>query len=90
MSPAAIRSERIEIRATRDEKKLFARAAQIRGTSVMEFALSTLQEAAREIIQETESFRLREEDRKTFFNALSNPPEPNEYTKAALARYRDR
>jgi uncharacterized protein (DUF1778 family) len=84
----AKRSERIEIRATRDQKKLFARAAQIRGTSVTDFAISKLQEAAQEIIQETESFRLREEDRKTFFDALSNPPEPSEYAKAAVARYR--
>jgi uncharacterized protein (DUF1778 family) len=82
------RSARVEIRATRDQKKLFERAAQIRGTSVTDFAINKLQEAAHEIIQETESFRLREEDRKVFFNALSNPPEPNERAKAAVARYR--
>jgi uncharacterized protein (DUF1778 family) len=83
-----VRSKRLEIRATPDQKKLFERAAQIRGTSVTDFAVSKLQEAAREIIQETESFRLREEDRKVFFHALANPPEPNEYAKAAIARYK--
>jgi uncharacterized protein (DUF1778 family) len=85
---APVKSERMEIRATPDQKKLFARAAQIRGTSVADFAVSKLQEAAREIIQETESFRLREEDRKVFFHALTNPPEPNQYAKDAVARYK--
>ncbi len=83
-----VRSERLEIRTTPDQKRLFARAAQIRGTSITDFAVSKLLEAATEIIQETESLRLREEDRKVFFNALTNPPAPNEYAKSAVARYK--
>lgn len=83
-----VRSKRLEIRATPDQKRLFERAAKIRGTSVTDFAVNKLQEAATEIIQETESLRLREEDRKVFFNALANPPEPNECAKAAVARYK--
>jgi uncharacterized protein (DUF1778 family) len=83
-----VKSKRLEIRPTPDQKKLFERAAQIRGTSVTDFAVNKLQEAAREVIQETESFRLREEDRKVFFHALTNPPEPNDYAKAAVARYK--
>jgi uncharacterized protein (DUF1778 family) len=83
-----VRSERLEIRATPDQKKQIERAAQIRGTSVTDFAMNKLQEAAREIIQETESFRLREEDRKVFFHALTNPPEPNQYAKDAVGRYK--
>jgi uncharacterized protein (DUF1778 family) len=31
--------------------------------------------------------RLRKEDREVFFKAVSNPPEPNERAKAAVARY---
>jgi uncharacterized protein (DUF1778 family) len=85
---APVRSERLEIRVTPDQKKEIERAAKIRGTSVTDFAVNKLQEAAREIIQETESFRLREEDRKVFFNALANPPEPNQYAKDAVARYK--
>lgn len=83
-----IRSKRLEIRATPDQKKLFERAAQLRGTSLTDFAVDKLQEAATEIIQETESLRLREEDRKVFFHALTNPPAPNEYAKSAVARYK--
>ena len=83
-----VRSERLEIRTTPAQKKLFERAAQIRVTSVTDFAVNKLQEAAREVIKEAESFRLHEEDRKVFFNALTNPPKPTEYAKAAVARYK--
>ena len=70
-----VRSKRLEIRATPDQKKLFARAAQIRGTSITDFAITKLQEAATEIIRETESLRLRAEDRQ-FFSTRSriHPP----------------
>jgi uncharacterized protein (DUF1778 family) len=83
-----VRSKRLEIRATPEQKKLFERAAQIRGTSVTDFAVNKLLEAATEIVRETESIRLHEEDRKVFFSALLNPPAPNRYAKAAVARYK--
>jgi uncharacterized protein (DUF1778 family) len=82
------RSERLETRVTPDQKRLIERAAKICGTSVTDFVVNNVQEAAREVIQETESLRLREEDRKVFFAALTNPPEPNQYAKAAVARYK--
>jgi uncharacterized protein (DUF1778 family) len=83
-----VRSKRLEIRATPEQKRLIERAAQLRGTSVTDFVVNKLQEAALEIVQETESIRLREEDRKVFFNALIHPPAPSGYTKAAVARYK--
>lgn len=83
-----VRSKRLEIRATPDQKKLFARAAQIRGTSITDFAITKLQEAATEIIRETESLRLRAEDRQFFFNALANPPAPSKHARSAVARYK--
>lgn len=83
-----VRSQRLEIRATPEQKRLIERAAQIRGTSVTDFVVNKLQEAAQEIVQESESLRLREEDRKVFFNALMHPPAPKEYAKAAVARYK--
>jgi uncharacterized protein (DUF1778 family) len=83
-----VRSKRLEIRATPEQKRLFERAAQIRGTSVTDFAVNKLLEAATEIVQETQSIRLHEQDRKAFFDALLNPPAPNRYAKAAVARYK--
>ena len=87
---AAVRSKRLEIRATPEQKRLFERAAQIRGTTITDFAVNKLLEAATEIVQETESIRLREEDRKVFFNALIHPPAPSKHAKTAVARYKRR
>jgi len=53
MSPtmrATVRSKRLEIRTTPEQKRLFERAAGIRGTSVTDFAVNRLLEAAREVI----------------------------------------
>lgn len=91
MSPTMrvpVRSERLEIRATPEQKRLIERAAQIRGTSVTDFVVNKLQEAATETIRETESLRLRKEDREVFFSALTNPPAPKPYAKSAVARYK--
>src|SRR5271154_524707 len=83
-----VRSQRLEIRATPEQKRLIERAARLRGTSVTDFVVNKLQEAALEIVEETESIRLREEDRKAFFKALIRPPAPTKYAKAAIARYK--
>jgi uncharacterized protein (DUF1778 family) len=83
-----VRSKRLEIRATPEQKRLIERAARLRGTSVTDFVVNKLQEAALEIVEETESIRLREEDRKAFFKALIRPPAPTKYAKAAIARYK--
>jgi uncharacterized protein (DUF1778 family) len=83
-----VRSKRIEFRATPDQKRLLERAAKLSGTSVTDFLVNTVQEAATDVIDKTESFNLREEDRKGFFNALLNPPKPNEHAKAAVAHYK--
>lgn len=85
-----MRSKRLEIRATPEQKRLFERAAQIRGTSLTDFAVDKLLEAATEIVQESQSLRLREAERKFFFDMLLHPPGPNRYAKAAVARYKKR
>ena len=87
-SRVPVRSKRLEFRATPEQKRRIERAAQLRGTSVTDFVVNKLQEAALEIVQETESIRLREEDRKVFFNELIHPPAPSRNTKAAVARYK--
>ena len=84
----AQRSERLEVRTTSDQKRLIERAAELRGTSVTDFVVSTIQAAAAETIREFESLSLRDEAREIFVRALFNPPEPNEALKAAVARHK--
>jgi uncharacterized protein (DUF1778 family) len=81
------RVERLELRATSDQKRLIKRAAELTGTTVAAYILSHVQEAAAATIRDFESLFLRDEAREVFVQALLNPPEPNEALKAAAARH---
>lgn len=84
----SLRPERLEVRTTPDQKRLIERAAELRGTSVTDFVVSHIQEAATATIREFESLYLREEARELFVQTLLNPPEPNAALKAAAARHK--
>lgn len=86
---ATQRTERVEIRATSEQKKLLERAAEIRGTTLTGFILNQAQEAAMATIQEFELLELRNEDRRMFVDALLNPPKPNGALRAAAARHKE-
>ena len=86
---AAQRIERVEIRATSEQKRLLERAAEIRGTTLTGFILNQAQEAATATIQEFELLELRNEDRRLFVETLLNPPKPNSALRAAAARHKE-
>lgn len=85
-----LRDQRLEARITRDQKRLIERAAQLRGSTVTDFVVSEIQEAAAATILEFEVLQLRAEARDQFMQALLNPPAPNRAAKAAMARYKKR
>ncbi|MCI0441371.1 MAG: DUF1778 domain-containing protein [Chloroflexi bacterium] len=80
--------ERLEARVSRDQKELFLRAAELRGCSLSEFVVSTLQEAATRAIKESEALELSERERGVFVDALLNPPAPNRALREAAEEYR--
>jgi uncharacterized protein (DUF1778 family) len=84
------KQERLEARLDPDQKRLIERAAQIRGTSVTDFVLTSAQHAAMETIEGFHTLRLRDEARQVFVNALLNPPAPNASARAAARRYKKR
>jgi uncharacterized protein (DUF1778 family) len=85
---AVARRERLEARITADQKALFQRAADLSGRSLTDFVVSSLQEAAEEVIRTHQVMKLSAEDTAVLMEALLNPPEPNENLRAAAARYR--
>ena len=87
---APIRDQRLEARVTQDQKRLIERAAQLRGTSVTDFVVAQIQEAAAATIRDFETLQLRDEARELFVHTLLNPPEPNAVAKAAMAQHRRR
>ncbi len=79
------RDDRLGFRLDEQTKGLIERAAQLERRKVSDFCLSAIAEAARRTIAEHETLHLSERDRAAFFDALIDPPEPNERLARALA-----
>lgn len=82
------RGERLEARLTRTQKRLIARAAQLRGTTVTEFVIDSAQRAAAEEIRASESMQLDAQASLAFAKALLDPAPPNAALRAAIQRHK--
>jgi uncharacterized protein (DUF1778 family) len=71
-------------------KRTLERAAAYAETSVSDFVLANAVAAAERIIDSHEKVTLSARDWDVFYDALINPPEPNEKLKEAARRYRQR
>src|SRR5262249_44922363 len=89
-SKALGKVERLEARITREQKRIILRAAELRGASVTDFVVASVQKAAVETIQDFELLKLHGQAREVFVNALLNPPAPNSDAVQAAARYKER
>lgn len=79
---------RFDARLSKDQKQFFERAAILGGyRSLTDFVLETVQDKAKEIIEENEQIIASEEDREIFFDILMNPPEPNKELISAKEAY---
>lgn len=83
---AAARTDRIELRATREEKRLLAAAAAHERLDVTNFILRNVLPAARDIVDRSERIRLSERDAARVLELLENPPEPTAALLAAARR----
>jgi uncharacterized protein (DUF1778 family) len=79
--------ERLEARITPEQKRLIARAAELRGTTVTDFVLASAAEAAARTIRHFEVITLPEDARDVFIRTVLNPPRPNAAARAAARRY---
>ena len=84
--PAA-RQARIEARISREQKRLFERAAELEGVTLTDFVISSMQRAATQTLQERSIVQLSEKAQRAFVSALLNPPEPNQALRKAARAY---
>lgn len=84
------RVERLGFRVDEHTKELIERAAHLERRKLTDYCLTALTEAARRTIAEHETITLSEHDRKAFFDALINPPEPAERLRMAMAEHKRR
>ena len=84
-SRAATRDDRIELRATTEEKRLLAAAAAYERLDVTSFIMRNVLPVARDVVDRAERIVLSERDSRRVLELMENPPKP---TKALLAAAR--
>lgn len=80
------RSDRIELRATPEEKRVLAAAAAHERLDVTSFVMRTVLPAAREVVERAERIVLSARDSKRVLDLLENPPAPSPALLAAARR----
>lgn len=79
---------RFDATLTKTQKELFEAAARLGGfRTLTEFVISTVQEKAREIVEQHNVILATETDRVLFFDALMHPPGPNKELVEAARRW---
>ena len=84
---SAYKEDRLEARVSAALKKLFQKAAYLEGTTLTEFVVNAVHNAAKRVIQDHDVITLGERDREVFIKTLLNPPEPNQKLRHAFERY---
>lgn len=90
MATRAMRDDRIELRASREEKQLLVAAAAHERLELTSFILRTVLPAAREVVDRAERVVLSERDSARVLALLENPPRPTRVLLAAARRRRAR
>ena len=90
MAGVTKREARLGFRLRPETKRVIEQAAAIKGQKVAEFAVSVLDRAARDVIEEEQVTVLSDRDREAFMAILDAPVEPNEALIRAAERYRRR
>jgi uncharacterized protein (DUF1778 family) len=81
-------TERMHFRAKPHIKRAIQRAAALNGVDDSVFTMSAAYDAALNTIARHERMMLQPEDYEVFFNALDNPPKPNEKLRKAFKRHK--
>ena len=80
---------RLNFRLAGELKKTIEEAAAQMGQTVSDFAVSTLVQTARKVLQEQQATRLSERDRQLVMKMLDNQStKPNQVLVRAVKRYR--
>jgi uncharacterized protein (DUF1778 family) len=81
---------RFDTKLTKVQKDLFELDAKIGGyRTLTDFVVTTVQEKAKNIVEQHEAILLSERDKNIFFDAIMNPPKPNQRLQEAAKRYKD-
>ncbi|MBN9349841.1 MAG: DUF1778 domain-containing protein [Chitinophagaceae bacterium] len=89
MSTAIKEQARFDAKLPKEQKQFFEKAAYLGGfRSLTDFVILTVQEKAKEIIQEKEQIIASERDSQIFFDAITKPKKPSKNLKDAFEDYK--
>jgi uncharacterized protein (DUF1778 family) len=89
-SPAAARDDRIELRASREEKRMLAAAAAYERLDLTTFVMRAALPAAEDVVARHERIALSARDSARVLELLEHPPKPTPALRAAARRRRKR
>ncbi len=79
---------RFDTRLPLEQKQFFEKAAILGGyRNLTDFVIVTVQNKAKEIVEERERIIASQKDKKIFFDSLVNPPKPNQNLISAKNDY---
>ena len=84
------KTERISARVSEKVYQTLHRAAGLVGSTVNQFLVQSALERAQAVIEEESIIYLTGESAKRFFDAIENPPVPNEKLKTAFCTHKER
>lgn len=84
---AKISTKRLEARVSSEQKLFFQRAAALRGVSLTDFMIESMQQAAVKTLEEHNLMKLTDAESRIFVQVLLNPPPPNQALRLATERY---
>jgi uncharacterized protein (DUF1778 family) len=89
-TPSTARDDRIELRASREQKRLLAAAAAYERLDLTSFVMRTALPVAEEIVARHERIVLTARDSARVLELLEHPPEPTAALRAAAKRRKRR
>jgi uncharacterized protein (DUF1778 family) len=87
---AAKTETRISARVPEHVYETLTRAAELCGATINQFLVQSALDRARTVIEEENLIRLDAEAARRFFEAIENPPAPNEKLLAAFRSHKER
>lgn len=84
------KTDRLEMRLTREQKELLERASVLTGQPLTGFALSHLLEDAQQVVERHERTVLSRRDWERFLTLIESAPEPTPALKQAWRRHKNR
>ena len=80
--------DRIDLRVTKEQKEVLARAAVLSGVSMSSFLVANALAEAKKLVAKSEVIVLSNRDRDLFYSILKKPPKPDKNLSKLLRNHR--